>query len=139
MLLYHNSYSQSPNKAVTLSLLNSWVNPSVVIEVKGNSVYVKSFDLGSVLVKVDKAPLSELTVNPFIDADSKQICIPCLKDAEGCVTRTLPMQKIKKSFNRVAFEVKDDAMRRKVVQAITHLIRIESEVGYKESVNFEAN
>jgi len=30
-------------------------------------------------------------------------------------------------------------MRNKVLAALTHLIRLESEVGYKEIVNFDAN
>lgn len=139
MLLCSNSYSQSPSKTETLAFLNSWMNPSVVFEVKGNNISVKSFDSGSVLIKDDKAPMSELVAVPFIDVETKQICIPCLKDAEGCVTRTMPVQKIKKSFNRITLEVKDDAMRNKVLAALTHLIRLESEVGYKEIVNFDAN
>ena len=115
------------------------MNPSVVFEVKGNNISVKSFDSSNSMIKDDKAPMSELVVSPFIDVETKQICIPCLKDAEGCVTRTMPAQKIKKSFNRITLEVKDDALRNKVLVALTHLIRLESEVGYKEIVNFDAN
>jgi hypothetical protein len=139
MLLCSISYSQSPSKAETLTFLNSWMNPSVVFEVKGNNISVKTFDVANTMIKDDKAPMSELVVNPFIDVVTKQICIPCLKDAEGCVTRTMPVQKIKKPFNRITLEVNDDAMRNKVLKALTHLIRLESEVGYKEIVNFDAN
>ena len=139
MLLSVNSYSQSPSKAETLSLLNAWMNPSVVFEVKGNNISVKSFDTSATMIKDDKAPMSELVVSPFIDKETKQICVPCLKDAEGCVTRNMPLQKIKKPFNRITLEVADDAKREKVLKALTHLIRLESEVGYKEIVNFDGN
>ncbi len=131
------SYSQYPDKKTTVDSLNSWMRPITTIELNGSNVIIKSYDEKGKFVKEDKAPFADLTVTPYYEEESNLICIPCLKDADGCVTRSLIVQKIRRQFNRISFTPSRKEDYSKIKKALQHLIRIQSEVGYKDSVSLD--
>jgi hypothetical protein len=132
------SYSQFPDKKTTVDLLNSWMKPNTTIEMKGSNVIFKSFDEKGEFIKEDKASFSDLVDSPTYDEESNLICIPCLKDAEGCVTRSLIIEKIRRQSSRISFKPSRKEDYSKIKKALQHLIRLQSEVGYKETVSLTA-
>jgi hypothetical protein len=76
--------------------------------------------------------------SPTYEEESNLMCIPCLKDADGCVTRSLIIQKIRRQFNRISFTPSKKEDYSKIKKALQHLIRLQSEVGYKETVSLSA-
>lgn len=137
-LFSSKSYSQFPDKKTTVDSLNSWLKPNTTIELKGSNVIFKSYDEKGEFVKEDKAPFADLVDQPIYEEESNLICIPCLKDADGCVTRSLIIQKIRRQFNRISFTPSQKEDYSKIKKALQHLIRLQSEVGYKETVSLSA-
>ncbi len=137
LAFFQKSYSQSPGKTATLDFLNKKLGERTQLEIKMNDLIVITKNESGEVIREDKVPFSDLEVNSFYEEESDLLCIPCLKDVQGCVTRTLKVQKIKRPYDRISIIAGGTENYKQLQKAIEHLIRLESEVGYKDEITLE--
>lgn len=130
------SYSQSPGKDETVRRINELTGNKLQVEVAHDQITLRILDESGAVIRIDKAPLADLAEEAFVEKESGLVCVPCLKDAAGCVTRTLVVQKIKREYDRISLPVKDAATATSLSTALTHLIRLQTLTGYKDDVSF---
>ncbi len=130
------SYSQSPGKEETVRRINELTGNKLQVEVAHDQITIRILDEAGAVIRIDKAPLADLAEEAFVEKESGLVCVPCLKDAAGCVTRTLVVQKVKREYDRISLPVKDPASAAPLSTAITHLIRMQTVTGYKDDVSF---
>jgi hypothetical protein len=128
------SYSQHPAKEATIARINELLGKSVYIEVSHDQLTVHYRDEMGKEVRMDKAPLADLMEVPFIEKESNLLCIPCMKDAAGCVIRVLIIQNVKREYDRVSIPVPVGETALIVQKAFMHLIRLQTLAGYKDNV-----
>lgn len=137
LTINQKSYSQSPGKNETLSYLNKKLGGKTVLDIRMNNLVVSIKDDNGNLIREDKVTFSELDLKSFYVEESDLLCVPCLKDAPGCVTRLLIVQKIKRPCERISIIVGGKQNFKLIQKALEHLIRLESEVGYKDEITLE--
>ena len=137
LVIFSKSYSQSPDKKATLVYINEILGSSTKVEIKGSQLVISYYNDQGQLLREDKAPLAYLDLKVQLETESSLLYIPCLKSEEGCVTRTLTVQKIKKSYDRMSISVNDSGSYLKLKKALQHLIRLTSEIGYKDAITLE--
>ncbi len=137
LAIIQKSYSQSPGKNETLTFLNKKLGGKTVLDIRMNNLVVSIKDDKGNLIREDKVTFSELDLKSFYEEESDLLCVPCLKDAPGCVTRTLIVQKIKRPCERISISVGGKENYKIIQKALEHLIKLESEVGYKDEITLE--
>lgn len=131
------SYSQSPNKETTIDYLNRSLGLQANVEVKQNTIIIKIKNENGEVIREDKAQIPELQTEVYYEEESGMLCIPCMKDAEFCVTRILNVQKIKKTYGRITIPAGSQEKFAALKKGMEHLIKMQSEVGYKEEISFD--
>ncbi|CAN5603375.1 hypothetical protein BH11BAC2_BH11BAC2_15200 [soil metagenome] len=131
------SYSQSPKKDETLAYINRMLGTSCQVDLKGGTMMVSFRDPEGKLLREDKAQIMDLEFDVNYDQEYHLLCMPCLKDVAGCVTRTLMVQKSKRETDRISIAVEDESKYKNLQKAFEHLIRLEAEHGYKDEVTLE--
>lgn len=127
-------FSQHPGKGETVKYINDLIGPSKSLTVKAGTLVVTFRDDKNRLVREDRVPASDLDLNIFYEEESGLLCVPCMKDYRECLTRILVFQKVKRRYERFSIPVSDDVQYQKLKKAFDHLIRILSEVKYRETV-----
>ncbi len=137
LTIFQKSYSQSPDRQFTLDYINKSLGKEIQTDIKGSQLVVTFYNNQGEKIREDRAPLAYLDLKVFFEEGSTLLCIPCLKNEEDCVTRTLVVQKIKRPYDRISISVQDKVQFQKLKKAFEHLIRLTSEIGYKDAVTFE--
>jgi len=131
------SYSQSPNKETTIDYLNRLLGLQANVDVKQNTIIIKIKNENGEIIREDKAQIPDLQTEVYYEQETGMLCIPCMKDAEFCVTRVLTIQKIKKTYGRITLPAGSQEKFASLKKGIEHLIKMQSEVGYKEEILFD--
>jgi hypothetical protein len=129
------SYSQKPDKGATLSIINHSLSLQTELEVKQSTLIVRVKDDKGKLIREDRARIPELALEAYYEKETSSLCIPCITDVPDCGTRKLIDQKIKKTTGRIMFPVTNEENYLQLKKYLEHLIRIESEIGYKDEIN----
>ena len=131
------SYSQAPNKETTIDFLNRSIGLKANVDVKQSTIIIKIKNENGEVIREDKAQIPDLQTDVYYEEESGMLCIPCMKDAEFCVTRVLTIQKIKKTYGRITIPAGSREKFAALKKGMEHLIRMQSEVGYKEEIAFD--
>lgn len=127
-------FAQHPGKSETVKYINGIIGPSKTLSLKTGTLVVTFRDDKNRLVREDHVPAADLDLNIFYEEESGLLCIPCMKDYRECLTRVLVFQKVKRRYERFSMPVTDEIQYQKLKKAFDHLIRILSEVKYRETV-----
>jgi len=128
------AFAQHPGKNETVKYINDLIGPSKSLSIKTGTLVVTFRDEKNRLVREDRVPASDLDLNIFYEEESGLLCIPCMKDYRECLTRVLVFQKVKRRYERFSMPVTDEVQYQKLKKAFDHLIRVLSEVKYRETV-----
>jgi hypothetical protein len=131
---WQTGFAQHPGKGETVRYINELIGPSQSMSVKTGTLVVSFRDEKNRLVREDRVPASDLDLSIFYEEESGLLCIPCMKDYRECLTRILVFQKVKRRYERFSIPVADEVHYQKLKKAFDHLIRILSEVKYRETV-----
>ncbi len=137
LLIFTKSYSQAPAKKETLEFLNTTLGNNPQVEIKTGHLVLVFINENGKIFREDKVPLEELDVKAYFEKESGLVCVPCLKNADGCVTKTMIEQKIKRPADRISMKVKSEEQAASVMKALEHLIKLTTEIGYKDEISFE--
>lgn len=126
------SYSQIPDKQGTLEYLNRLGADSLIFSLSGMNLKVELKREGK-LIREDQALVTDLDTIVKFESQSNLICVNCLGDTPGCVTRELTIQKIKRPYNRMSLNAtRADA--EKYTAALQHLIKMMSVKKYHDEI-----
>lgn len=128
------AFAQHPGKGETVKYINNIIGPSKSLSIKTGTLVVTFRDDKNRLVREDRVPAADLDLNIFYEQESGLLCIPCMKDYRECLTRVLVFQKVKRRYERFSMPVTDEIQYQKLKKAFDHLIRLLSEVKYRETV-----
>jgi len=131
------SYSQSPGKNETLEYLNKILGNQTHLEISTNNLRITIKDESGRIIRKDKVLFTDLEHKSFYEEESDLFCVPCLSFFSGCVTRLLTIQKIKRPYERISIIAGGSDRYKKLEKAFEHLIRIMSEVGYKDEITLD--
>lgn len=129
--------AQSPGKKETLNYINQKVGTGISVYYKSGSIFVVFKDENGTVFREDIAPVPDLDVNVLFEPESGLLCIPCIKGITDCVTRTLVLQKVKRTYARLSIPVSSEPEFRSLQKAFEHFIRIISVNGYQDTVVFD--
>jgi len=137
LTFFQISYSQIPNKKQTLDYLNQKMQGSCILEISKGNIIANYYSSDGNLIREDRVFSGALDTVIKYDASEQLLSVPCLKIEGDCVTRKLFVQKIKRTYARISFVVKDETQAEEIKKALQHLIRIESEPKYKDEISFD--
>lgn len=131
------SYSQTPGKKETIEFLQKVAPGQVKFELKASNLTITVMDSTGAIVREDKVNFGDLDTTFKYEQESGLVVCSCLKDARGCVTRTMPILKIKRQVDRFSVPAKDNQEAERFARALNHLIRMETFSGYTDAITLE--
>ena len=130
-------FGQSPGRENTIEYINGSIGPEFRLSWGEKSIIVIQQDDAHATVREDRVESDKLDLAIYHDEENSLLCIPCMADQKGCVTRTIVAGKKKRTLDVLTVPVTDNREFYSVMKAFEHLIRLTSENEYKERTVFE--
>jgi hypothetical protein len=127
------TYSQHPNRQETVTYLNKIGGDSLRFQVKGAQITISFFTPTGNLMREDVVQSVDLDTIGRFEPLSSLLYVNCLSAYQGCVTRTLTVQKIKRQYDRISLPVHSESLE-PMRKALVHLIKMLSIRNYHDEV-----